>query len=41
MKHSLKTTLAVAAGAVALAGVATVPAIVSAWSDNTEDGRPI
>ena len=40
MKHSLKTTLAVAAGAVALAGVATVPAIVSAWSDNTEDGRP-
>ena len=40
MKHSLKTTLAVAAGAVALAGVATVPSIVSAWSDNTEDGRP-
>ena len=40
MKHSLKTTLAVAASAVTLAGVATVPAIVSAWSDNTEDGRP-
>lgn len=38
MKHSLKTTLAVAAGAVALAGVATVPAIVSAWGDS-DGGR--
>ena len=39
MKHSLKTTLAVAAGAVALAGVATIPVIVSAWGDS-DGGRP-
>ena len=39
MKHSLKTTFAVAAGAVALAGVATIPVIVSAWGDS-DGGRP-
>lgn len=38
MKHSLKTTLAVAAGAVALAGAATIPVIVSAWGDS-DGGR--
>ncbi len=42
MKKAVKTTLAVAAGAVAIAGVVTLPNIVSAWGDNTpgDKGRP-
>ena len=34
MKKAVKTTLAVAASAAAVAGVASIPAIVSAWGDN-------
>lgn len=42
MKKAIKATLGVAAGAVALAGVASIPVIVSAWGDNSgnPDGRP-
>ncbi len=42
MNKIAKTTLAVTAGAVAVAGVASIPAIVSAWGDNSglENGRP-
>lgn len=42
MKQATKTTLAVAAGAVAIAGVVTLPNLVSAWGDNTpgDKGRP-
>lgn len=40
MKTAIKTTLAVVASAAALAGVATIPSIVSAWGDNSENGRP-
>lgn len=39
MKQSIKNTLAVSAGVVALAGVVTVPALVSAWGDS-DGGRP-
>lgn len=39
MKHSLKTTLAVVTGVTALAGLAAIPAIVSAWGDS-DGGRP-
>lgn len=41
MKKSIKTTLAVAASAAAVAGIATLPSIVSAWGDNllTETGK--
>ncbi len=38
MKKSIKNALAVSAGAVALAGVIAVPAIVSAWGDS-DGGR--
>lgn len=38
MKTAIKTALAVVAGAAAIAGVATVPSIVSAWGDS-EGGR--
>lgn len=42
MNKTIKTTLAVVAGAVTLAGVATLPSIVSAWGDNSglPDMRP-
>lgn len=36
MKHTLKSTLAVVTGVTALAGVAAIPAIVSAWGDSDE-----
>lgn len=39
MKKAVKTTLAVVAGATAVAGVASIPAIVSAWGDSA-GGRP-
>ena len=39
MKNAVKTTLAVVAGATAVAGVASIPAIVSAWGDSA-GGRP-
>lgn len=39
MKKAIKSTLGVAAGAVALAGVASIPALVSAWGDSM-GGRP-
>lgn len=39
MKTAIKTTLAVVASAAALAGVATIPSIVSAWGDS-DGGRP-
>ena len=38
MKHSLRSALAVVTGVTALAGVAAIPAIVSAWGD-TDGGR--
>ena len=38
MKHTLKSTLAVVTGVTALAGVAAIPAIVSAWGDS-DGGR--
>ena len=38
MKHSLKSALAVVTGVTALAGVAAIPAIVSAWGDS-DGGR--
>lgn len=39
MKTAIKTTLAVVASAAAIAGVATIPSIVSAWGDS-DGGRP-
>lgn len=38
MKHSLRSALAVVTGVTALAGVAAIPAIVSAWGDS-DGGR--
>lgn len=39
MKKVIKSTLAVVAGTAVLAGVAAIPALVSASGDNSKDGR--
>lgn len=39
MKKAIKSTLAVTAGAAVLAGVAAIPALVSAYGDNSANGR--
>ena len=39
MKKFMKSTLAVAAGAAAIAGAVTIPSLVSAWGDNTPGGQ--